>query len=122
MHDLGPVLGRDPLGRPRDVGGQHDLAPARVVLRDQAHEQVERGLGRDLAGKLVDQDHALRGAVEDHAEVRPHRLHQPPRLVVKAGRSAARIACSSGSMNECVEKDSTRSERSSDGITSAALE
>ena len=41
---------------------------------------------------------------------------------VKAGRSAARIACSSGSMNECVENDSTRIERSSAGITIAAPE
>ena len=41
---------------------------------------------------------------------------------VKAGRSAARIACSSGSRTEWVENASTRSERSSEPIDRPALE
>ena len=98
-------------------------ALARAVLGDQPDQQVQRRVRRDLAGQLVDQHDPLGGAVEHDAQVRAHRLHQAACVcVVNAGRSAARIACSSGSITEWVENDSTRSERSRAGIEMAAPE
>ena len=61
------------------VTGNGELAvPA--VRAEQAQEEEQRLLDRDLVALLVDEVEPFRRPVEDDAEVRPDRGHEPLRL------------------------------------------
>ena len=92
------------------------------MASDEPQQEVERGVDRNLACPLVDQDDPLRGVVHHDPEVGSHRFDEPARIGCERRQVADRIASSSGSMNEWAENDSTRSWRNSAGMTSAALE
>ena len=76
------------LARHRDR--ERELA-APAVRSDQAQEEQQRLLDRDLVAALVDQVEALGGTVEDGAEIRADRRDELLRLPDQAAQLAARL-------------------------------
>ena len=120
-HDLEAARSASSLDVARDRDRERRPCRCQPARADQAQEEQQRLLDRDLAALLVDEEEPLAGAVEDRAEVGADRADEPLRLADRLAQRDARSRVASV-VNPCAETASTPSGPSTSGRTNDAAE